>query len=60
MLKNVVVHIVRACTHYAMTVVLITFALAGLSIWYTSQHFALNTDIRKLISPDLPWRLPLR
>ena len=31
-------------------------ALAGLSIWYTSQHFALNTDISKLISPDLDWR----
>ena len=23
---------------------------------YTSQHFALNTDISKLISPDLDWR----
>lgn len=44
------------CTHYARTVVLITVALAGLSVWYTSEHFALNTDISKLISPELPWR----
>ena len=53
MLKNVVVHIVRSCTHYAKTVILIAVALAGLSVWYTSEHFALNTDISKLISTDL-------
>ncbi len=35
---------------------LIAVALTGLSAWYTSQHFALNTDISKLISPDLDWR----
>ena len=23
---------------------------------YAVQHFAINTDINKLISPDLPWR----
>jgi len=55
-LKTVVVHIVKACTRYARTVVLASVALAGLSIWYTSQHFALNTDISKLISTELPWR----
>jgi uncharacterized protein len=55
-LKNVVIHIVTACTTYAKTVVLIAVALTGLSAWYTSQHFALNTDISKLISPDLDWR----
>ncbi len=56
MLKNVVVQIVTACTHHAKTVVLIAVALAGLSVWYTSQNFAINTDISKLISTDLPWR----
>ena len=45
-----------ACTAYARTVVLLAVALAGLSVWYTSEHFALNTDISKLISPDLDWR----
>jgi uncharacterized protein len=35
---------------------LVTVALAGLSIWYTAENFALNTDISKLISPELPWR----
>jgi hopanoid biosynthesis associated RND transporter like protein HpnN len=55
-LKNVVVQIVKTCTRYAKTVVFVTVALAGLSIWYTAENFALNTDISKLISPELPWR----
>jgi hopanoid biosynthesis associated RND transporter like protein HpnN len=55
-LKNIVVQIVRLCTAYPRTVVLVALALTGLSAWYTSQHFALNTDISKLISPDLDWR----
>ena len=55
-LKNLVIQIVRVSTTYAKAVILIAFALTGLSIWYTSQHFALNTDISKLISPDLDWR----
>jgi uncharacterized protein len=55
-LKNVVVQIVTACTHYARTVVLVAVALAGLSVWYTAENFALNTDISKLISPQLEWR----
>lgn len=56
MLKNVIVQTVKVCTRYAKSVVFLTIALAGLSIWYTSEHFALNTDISKLISSDLPWR----
>ena len=56
MLKSVVVHTVRFCTHYAKTVIFLAVALAGLSVWYTSEHFALNTDISKLISTELPWR----
>ena len=56
MLKTVVVQIVNTCTHHAKTTILVAVALAGLSIWYTSQHFALNTDISKLISTELPWR----
>ena len=56
MLKSFVVHIVKACTRYPKMVLLIAVALTGLSAWYTSEHFALNTDISKLISPNLDWR----
>lgn len=56
MLKNVVVQVVTVCTHHAKTVVLVAVALAGLSIWYAAENFAINTDISKLISPALDWR----
>lgn len=56
MLKNFVVQTVTTCTRYAKTVVFLSVALAALSVWYTSDHFAINTDISKLISPNLDWR----
>lgn len=56
MLKNFVVQTVTTCTHHAKTVVLLAVALAALSVWYTAEHFSINTDISKLISPDLDWR----
>lgn len=31
-------------------------ALAAVSGLYTARHFAINTDVTNLISPDLPWR----
>jgi hopanoid biosynthesis associated RND transporter like protein HpnN len=55
-LKNFVVQTVTTCTRFAKTVVLLSLALTALSIWYTSENFAINTDISKLISPDLDWR----
>jgi hopanoid biosynthesis associated RND transporter like protein HpnN len=30
--------------------------LAAASAYYSAHHFAISTDIGKLISPDLPWR----
>lgn len=56
MLKNIVVRVVGACTHYAKTVLLIAILITGWSIWYTAENFAINTDISKLISPTLDWR----
>jgi uncharacterized protein len=29
---------------------------SGSSVWYASRHFAVNTDVSKLLSPDLAWR----
>jgi uncharacterized protein len=55
-LKSIVVQIVDACTRWPKTVLLVALALTALSGWYTAQNFALNTDISKLISPDLDWR----
>src|SRR6185436_16686546 len=52
----IVVSIVRTCTRFATLVVLLSMALAIGAGYYAARHFAINTDITKLISPDLDWR----
>ena len=56
MLTSIVVSIVKACTRFAATTVLITLVLAIAAGFYTAHHFEINTDINTLISPDLDWR----
>ena len=56
MLTKIVVSIVQTCTRFAATTVLIALAVAVAAGFYTARHFEINTDINKLISPDLDWR----
>ncbi|MGA7238378.1 MAG: hypothetical protein WBY44_22025, partial [Bryobacteraceae bacterium] len=56
MLTKIVISIVRACTRFAATTVLIALCLAIAAGFYTAQHFEINTDINTLISPNLDWR----
>jgi hopanoid biosynthesis associated RND transporter like protein HpnN len=55
-LTKIVISIVQTCTRFAATTVLIALALAVGAGFYAAQHFEINTDINKLISPDLDWR----
>jgi predicted RND superfamily exporter protein len=55
-LTSLVVSIVKACTRFAPLTVLIALTLAIAAGFYTTRHFAINTDINTLISPDLDWR----
>jgi uncharacterized protein len=55
-LTSIVVSIVKVCTRFASSTVLLALVLAVAAGYYTSQHFAINTDINTLISPDLDWR----
>jgi uncharacterized protein len=55
-LTSIVVSIVKACTRFAATTVLIALGLAIAAGFYTVHHFEINTDINTLISPDLDWR----
>jgi hypothetical protein len=56
MLKAAIVATVNVCTRHAWTVIVVG-ALAGVvSGYYAAQNFSINTDINKLISPDLAWR----
>ncbi|WP_184257888.1 MMPL family transporter [Rhodopseudomonas rhenobacensis] len=56
MLTSVVVSIVKACTRFAVSTVLIAIILAIAAGVYTSRNFGINTDVNRLISPDLDWR----
>ncbi len=56
MLTSIVVSIVKACTRFAVSTVLIALILAIAAGFYTSRKFEINTDINTLISPDLDWR----
>jgi uncharacterized protein len=55
-LTSIVVSIVRASTRFAHVIVLIALILAAAAGFYTARHFAINTDINKLISQKLDWR----
>src|SRR5262245_28219758 len=56
MLRTTIVAIVTRCTRRAWLVIGLSTILGVISSVYAVQHFAINTDINKLISPDLPWR----
>jgi hopanoid biosynthesis associated RND transporter like protein HpnN len=44
------------CTRHAWIIVVLAGLLAITSGTYVAQNFKIDTDINKLISPDLPWR----
>src|SRR3569833_424008 len=56
MLLAAVSRIVRFCTRFPWLVIASVMALTLASSVYAVTHFAINTDIAKLISPDLAWR----
>ena len=56
MLTSLVVLIVRFCTRFAVLTVLAAVIVTALASTYAVQNFGINTDINKLISPDLDWR----
>jgi uncharacterized protein len=55
-LTKIVISIVRTCTRFAATTVLIALGCAIAAGFYTAEHFEINTDINTLISPELDWR----
>jgi hopanoid biosynthesis associated RND transporter like protein HpnN len=56
MLKAKLAVIVGICTRHAWSVIALASVLAVVSGIYACRHFAIDTDINRLISPDLPWR----
>jgi hopanoid biosynthesis associated RND transporter like protein HpnN len=56
MMRATLAFIVGICTRQAWSVIALAAALVFGFGGYAARHFAINTDINRLISPDLPWR----
>jgi hypothetical protein len=55
-LTSLVVSIVRTSVRFAVFTLLLGLLLAVGAGYYTSRHFAINTDINTLISDKMDWR----
>jgi uncharacterized protein len=56
MLSAIIGRIVGECLRYRFTIIALSLVVAVVSGFYAATHFAINTDINKLISPTLDWR----
>ena len=56
MLASVVTAVVRFCTRFPWPIIALALIGAIVATVYSAKHFAITTDINKLISPDLDWR----
>ena len=56
MLTSFIVRVIDFCTRYAWQVVVVGLVLAAVSGVYVARHFAINSDISTLLSPNLGWR----
>jgi len=56
MLKSKIVATVNICTRYAWPIIAFAALLTLFTGFYSARNFSINTDVNKLISPDLPWR----
>jgi uncharacterized protein len=56
MLNAKLAFIVGTCRRHGWSIIALAAVLAFVSGIYTSRHFAIDTDINRLISADLPWR----
>src|SRR6059058_1402548 len=56
MLQRAIVTIVDCCTRYAAQIIGIAVLLGLVTGIYAAGHFAIDADVNKLISKQLPWR----
>src|SRR5476651_825572 len=56
MLTTTIVRVIDFCLRHAWQVVVGAIFLAMASGYYAVHHFAINSDINTLLSPDLGWR----
>jgi uncharacterized protein len=56
MLGSIVTSIVGHCTRFPWPIIALALVAAAGAADYSVRHFAINTDVNKLISRDLDWR----
>jgi hopanoid biosynthesis associated RND transporter like protein HpnN len=56
MLVSVVSRLVQICTRFPWVVISLVLGCSVAAAAYSASHFAITTDVNKLISSDLPWR----
>ena len=56
MLKSKIVSIVNICTRHVWPIVALAALLTVFCAYYSARNFSIDTDVNKLISPDLDWR----
>src|SRR5262245_63134639 len=56
MLESSIARVVAFCTRHSLVVIVAALVLGVGSALYAARHFAIDTDISGLLSPDLPWR----
>jgi hopanoid biosynthesis associated RND transporter like protein HpnN len=57
MLVSIVRYIVGLCSRHAWAVIAVASIITAGSGYYAARHFAINTDINKLMASDIDWRL---
>ena len=55
MIKTAIVAIVSLCTRRPLSIFFLALILAAGSTVYAVRHFALKTDVKELVSLNLPW-----
>src|SRR2546425_12317425 len=56
MLQQAIVAIVNFCTRHAAQIIGIAVVLGLAAAVHAAGHFAIDADVNKLISKELPWR----
>jgi hypothetical protein len=56
MLVSAVSRLVQICTRFPWVVISLVLGCSIAAAAYSASHFAITTDVNKLISSDLPWR----
>jgi predicted RND superfamily exporter protein len=56
MIANFVTRLVDLCIRRAWWAIVLALILGVGGGFYVGRHFAINTDVNKLLSSDLPWK----